>query len=193
MLLTTIIIVATSVLVQFVAAFLAVKLIGITGKKTAWLLVAAAISLMTVRRIESLVLMISGDLPGSPDVLFEVIGLVISCFMAAGIYLIQPVFLSMSRSEEALKDMNTKLSALSEEQQKLIAELQGALSKIKTLRGMLPICASCKKVRDDKGYWSQIEAYISEHSEAEFSHGLCPECAQKLYPEYYTEELRRKE
>jgi hypothetical protein len=192
-LITTIIIAAASVLFQFIAAYFAVKLIGITGKKTAWLLVAAAISLMTVRRIESLVLMISGDLPGSPDVLFEVIGLVISCFMAAGIYLIQPVFLSMSRSEEALKDMNTKLSALSEEQQKLIAELQGALSKIKTLRGMLPICASCKKVRDDKGYWSQIEAYISEHSEAEFSHGLCPECAQKLYPEYYTEELRRKE
>jgi hypothetical protein len=88
--------------------------------------------------------------------------------------------------------MNTKLSALSEEQQKLIAELQGALAKIKTLKGMLPICASCKKVRDDKGYWSQIEAYISEHSEAEFSHGLCPECAQKLYPKYYTEEMDKK-
>ena len=193
MLLITIIIVATSVLFQLIAAFLAVKLIGITKKKTAWLLVAAAISLMTVRRIESLALMLSGDLRGSPDVLFEVTGFVISCFMLAGIYLIQPLFSSMAHSEEELQKMNAKLSTLSEDQQKLIAELQGALARIKTLRGMLPICASCKKVRDDKGYWSQIEAYISEHSEAEFSHGLCPECAQKLYPTYYAQEINKKE
>lgn len=193
MLLITIIIVATSVLFQLIAAFLAVKLIGITKKKTAWLLVAAAISLMTVRRIESLALMLSGDLRGSPDVLFEVTGFVISCFMLAGIYLIQPLFSSMAHSEEELQKMNAKLSTLSEGQQKLIAELQGALARIKTLRGMLPICASCKKVRDDKGYWSQIEAYISEHSEAEFSHGLCPECAQKLYPTYYAQEINKKE
>jgi CheY-like chemotaxis protein/HPt (histidine-containing phosphotransfer) domain-containing protein len=65
------------------------------------------------------------------------------------------------------------------------AELQAALAKIKTLCGLLPICASCKKIRDDKGYWNQIEAYISDHSEAEFSHGVCPECAKKLYPEFY--------
>ena len=62
-------------------------------------------------------------------------------------------------------------------------KLKDALSKIKTLSGMLPICASCKKIRDDNGYWNQIENYIREHSEAEFSHGLCPECAQKLYPD----------
>lgn len=57
-------------------------------------------------------------------------------------------------------------------------------SEIKQLRGMLPICASCKKIRDDKGYWSQIETYIKKHSEAEFTHGICPECIRKLYPEY---------
>ena len=60
-------------------------------------------------------------------------------------------------------------------------ELQKALSEIKTLSGLLPICASCKKIRDDKGYWNQIELYIRDHSEAEFSHGICPPCAQKLY------------
>jgi hypothetical protein len=49
---------------------------------------------------------------------------------------------------------------------------------------LLPICASCKKIRDDNGYWTQIEGYVRDHSEAEFSHGLCPECAEKLYPEY---------
>ena len=60
-------------------------------------------------------------------------------------------------------------------------ELQKALSKIKTLSGLLPICASCKKIRDDKGYWNQIELYIRDHTEAEFSHSLCPICAEKLY------------
>jgi hypothetical protein len=64
------------------------------------------------------------------------------------------------------------------------ADLQRSLDKVKMLSGMLPICSSCKKVRDDRGYWNQIESYIREHSEAEFSHGLCPECMQKLYPVY---------
>lgn len=66
--------------------------------------------------------------------------------------------------------------------EKLIEELQDALNEIKTLRGILPICASCKKIRDDKGYWNQIEEYIRARSDAEFSHGLCPDCAKKLYP-----------
>ncbi|MHB8809042.1 MAG: two-CW domain-containing protein [Desulfobulbaceae bacterium] len=61
-------------------------------------------------------------------------------------------------------------------------KLRIALSEIKTLRGLIPICASCKKIRDDKGVWNQIECYIRDHSEAEFSHGICPECAAKLYP-----------
>jgi response regulator RpfG family c-di-GMP phosphodiesterase len=59
--------------------------------------------------------------------------------------------------------------------------LRKALAQVKKLSGFLPICASCKKIRDDKGYWQQIEAYIRDHSEAEFSHGICPECAEKLY------------
>jgi len=63
-------------------------------------------------------------------------------------------------------------------------ELKEALDTINTLHGILPICANCKKIRDDKGSWSQIEAYITKHSEAQFSHGICPECAKKLYPEF---------
>ena len=63
----------------------------------------------------------------------------------------------------------------------LIAELKNALSQVRQLSGMLPICASCKKIRDDKGYWNQIEKYITEHTEALFSHGLCPDCAKKAY------------
>jgi len=68
-------------------------------------------------------------------------------------------------------------------------ELQKALAKIKTLSGLLPICASCKKIRDDQGYWTQLEYYISEHSEAEFTHGCCPECMKKLYPEMCEKEF----
>ncbi len=69
-----------------------------------------------------------------------------------------------------------------DEREKLISELRKALTEVKKLSGMLPICSSCKKIRDDKGYWNQIEAYIAEHSEAEFSHGLCPECLKNMYP-----------
>ncbi len=74
------------------------------------------------------------------------------------------------------------------EKEKLILELKEAMSKIKTLSGLLPICSSCKKIRNDKGYWDQLEAYISSHSEAHFSHSICPECAKKLYPELYEDE-----
>lgn len=72
-----------------------------------------------------------------------------------------------------------------EEREILIEELQKALSEIKQLSGLLPICSSCKKIRDDKGSWEQIEVYIGDHSDAEFTHGLCPECAKKIYPEFY--------
>ena len=62
--------------------------------------------------------------------------------------------------------------------------LQKALSEIKQLRGIIPICASCKKIRDDEGYWHQVESYVSAHSDASFSHSICPNCAKKLYPEF---------
>jgi len=68
-----------------------------------------------------------------------------------------------------------------EEREKLISKLQEALDNIKTLKGLLPICASCKKIRDDKGYWNQIEAYIRDHSDAEFSHSICPDCVNNVY------------
>lgn len=67
-------------------------------------------------------------------------------------------------------------------------DLQNALAQVKQLSGLLPICASCKKIRDDHGYWEQIESYISEHSNVQFSHALCPECLKMLYPEYMTGE-----
>jgi CheY-like chemotaxis protein len=73
-----------------------------------------------------------------------------------------------------------------------ITELQDALAQVKTLKGLIPMCASCKKIRDDQGFWQQVEAYLMSHSEAEFSHGLCPECLEKHYPEY-SEIMRKKQ
>lgn len=67
--------------------------------------------------------------------------------------------------------------------QRVEFELKDTREDVKTLEGILPICASCKKIRDDQGYWRQVEAYIQSHSEAVFSHSICPECVEKLYPE----------
>ena len=72
------------------------------------------------------------------------------------------------------------------ENESLIQELKNALAQVKTLGGLLPICSHCKKIRDDKGYWNQIEAYLHEHSDADFSHSICPECFKEHYPRAYT-------
>ncbi len=71
-------------------------------------------------------------------------------------------------------------------QEELVLQLQDALENVKTLKGIVPICAKCKKIRDDQGYWKQVEEYISQHTEADFSHGICPECMDEYY-----EELKR--
>ncbi|MBU0730758.1 MAG: DUF3365 domain-containing protein [Proteobacteria bacterium] len=95
-----------------------------------------------------------------------------------------------------LQEMTTAFNTMSKELRRNMDQLEGkvaertkalrqALDKVKTLSGFLPICASCKKIRDDKGYWNQIETYVRDHSEAEFSHSICPDCAQELYPEFY--------
>ncbi len=70
------------------------------------------------------------------------------------------------------------------ERAKLVAELRQALEHVKTLRGLLPICAWCKKIRNDKGYWEEVEEYIQRHTEADFSHGICPDCAEKYYKKF---------
>ena len=79
----------------------------------------------------------------------------------------------------------TERKLAEDKREELISELQKALVEVKNLSGLLPICASCKKIRNDTGYWEQVEEYIRAHSEATFSHSLCPECAEKLYPELF--------
>jgi CheY-like chemotaxis protein len=71
------------------------------------------------------------------------------------------------------------------ERKKLLIQLEHSSREISKLRGILPICANCKKIRDDKGYWTRVETYIGEHAGTEFSHGLCPACAEELYPSYF--------
>ncbi len=84
------------------------------------------------------------------------------------------------------------LRANQEAKEKVIGELKNSLAQVRTLAGMLPICSSCKKIRDDQGYWEQVEVYIRDRSDAEFSHSICPECADRLYPEYSNSGLAKR-
>ncbi len=88
---------------------------------------------------------------------------------------------TLSSANMSLQREINERKRVEEEREKLIHELQEALDKVKTLSGLLPICSSCKKIRDDNGYWNQIEVYIRDHSEADFSHSICPVCVKELY------------
>jgi CheY-like chemotaxis protein len=103
-------------------------------------------------------------------------------FLCGGVDYISKPF----RQEEVCSRVRTHLHLrlLSKRQEQLILELKEALDKVKTLSGLLPICAACKDIRDDKGYWKQIEVYIRDHSEADFTHSICPDCLKKLYPDH---------
>lgn len=104
---------------------------------------------------------------------------------------INTMLAGLARATRQLSGKNAQLEReiaerkeLEQEREKLIAQLQEALTQVKTLSGFLPICASCKKIRDDSGYWKQIETYLAAHADVTFSHGLCPDCAKKLYGEF---------
>ena len=99
-------------------------------------------------------------------------------------YLVKPVsrkeFIARVQAMERIKQAEDALMETKKEQEATIEKLQKALEEIKTLRGLIPICAWCKKIRDDEGYWDELEVYLSKHSEAVFSHGLCPECSKAM-------------
>ena len=94
-----------------------------------------------------------------------------------------PVFINNEKLLYSIIHDISDRKKIEQEKAQLIEKLTKALEEIKTLKGIPPICSSCKKIRDDKGYWQQIEAYIGQHSGAEFTHGICPDCARKLYPD----------
>lgn len=89
----------------------------------------------------------------------------------------------LARLNNELVTLQRELAKKNHEMERLIAELQSALTQVRQLSGLLPICSSCKQIRDDKGYWHQVEVYVRNHSEAEFSHSLCPDCVTRLYPD----------
>lgn len=163
---------AASLLLQVISATVALRLISVTRWKKAWLLLSAGIITMALRRAMTFIAHLHGtSLSHVQDTEFELIGLFGSILMLFGIILIKPIFVALTEAEK--------------EQRELAVKLQDALSKIKVLSGLLPICSHCKRIRDDKGYWGQLEVYIRDHSNADFSHSICPECAQKHYPEFY--------
>ena len=88
------------------------------------------------------------------------------------------------QEEKFSKAFHSERKRAEAEREKLVNEREKALCQLKVLNGLLPICASCKKIRDDKGYWNQLEDYITRHSEADFSHSLCPDCMQTIYPDF---------
>jgi PleD family two-component response regulator len=105
-------------------------------------------------------------------------------------YIIKPIsnkeFVARVQAMVRIKRAEDALRQKEKEQQDLIRRLQDAFAEIKTLKGFIPICASCKKIRDDEGYWNQLEAYISKHTDAVFTHGICPQCAEKYKAELKT-------
>ncbi|OPZ03735.1 MAG: putative transcriptional regulatory protein pdtaR [candidate division BRC1 bacterium ADurb.BinA364] len=103
----------------------------------------------------------------------------------AGAYLVKPP--KAGEIERAIAIARARFRDMAE-LRRLNDELRRALDNVKQLKGLLPICASCKKIRNDEGQWSEIEVYIRQRSEAQFSHGLCPDCAKKLYKDYYSGE-----
>lgn len=100
----------------------------------------------------------------------EVIIVSIFLAIALAIYSIRR-WLELSRAKQVVEELNV--------------DLQTTLAEVKVLKEILPICANCKKIRDDQGYWQQVESYISEHTNASFTHGICPDCMKTLYADYY--------
>jgi YesN/AraC family two-component response regulator len=116
------------------------------------------------------------------EFLLEAIGVGINCYIMKPIDA-ERLAAAVAQSAEFIA-LRREVKAREEAQQRLITELQQALSEIKTLKGMIPICAACKSIRNDQGYWEGVEKYVMDRSEAQFSHSICPKCVEKLYPEF---------
>jgi len=96
-------------------------------------------------------------------------------------FLVKPVSMAALRSTIEVALRKARVEA---QNARLLADLQEALRNVRTLAGLLPICCGCKRIRDDAGYWQEVEKYVAQHTHAEFTHGFCPDCVGRLYPEY---------
>ena len=136
-----------------------------------------AITIASIFAAELLIMLLLNILPPLPlriEMLLDAFLLSFLVFPILYIFLLRPMILNINERKRA-----------EVEREKVIYDLKDAITKVDTLSGLLPICAKCKKIRDDNGYWNDVELYIKGHSEAEFSHSICPDCAEELYLGYY--------
>lgn len=170
-----VLLVGAAVATQVVAGVMALRLVRVTGARSAWFLIALGLWGMAARRILSLDRVLHLGAATTLDLRFEFLGLATSVLMVAGVMRIGTLFRGFRRArDEAQKTLAEK--------QELLARLQEALANLKVLKGLLPICAGCKSIRDSQGTWQPLEAYVADHSDATFTHGLCPRCRDELYP-----------
>lgn len=141
--------------------------------KPIYVLLSVVGAVFILEALVMLVLMILPPLTAFQEVFLDASLLSIIIFPVLYVLVFRPIRIHIDLRRQA-----------EEEKDSLINELQKALDEVKTLRGIIPICASCKKIRDGKGFWRQVEDYISFHSDVVFSHGICQDCAQKLYPDF---------
>ena len=139
---------------------LLVRRLGVAGTSILIIVVSVLVS-VTIRIVISLTM--DGHIVMNDIYIAASIPFIIAAFMSV-------IFVNLIKKVDEAEQNNARL----------VADLQEALAKAKTLRGLLPICASCKKIRDDVGYWHQVEVYIRDHAEVDFSHGLCPDCGSDL-------------
>ena len=139
---------------------LLVRRLGVAGTSILIIVVSVLVS-VTIRIVISLTM--DGHIIMNDIYIAASIPFIIAAFMSV-------IFVNLIKKVDEAEQNNARL----------VADLQEALAKAKTLRGLLPICASCKKIRDDAGYWHQVEVYIRDHAEVDFSHGLCPDCGSDL-------------
>ncbi|MBI5017043.1 MAG: hypothetical protein HZB55_16350 [Deltaproteobacteria bacterium] len=169
------VLVGASAALQFAAGVLALRLIRVTGATNSWALIACGLWGMAARRGLSLMHVLQPAHQLALDLGFEVLGLVTSAAMLAGVLLIGPLFRGLRTARE-------RAEQVAREKEELAVGLEQAMASLKILSGILPICASCKSIRDEQGRWNPIETYVRDRTDAEFTHGLCPECRVRLYP-----------
>lgn len=156
------------------------------GPLFAFLLLGRRLGLIaTVLMLSSVVILFVWKYGTAPDT-FPLIAILNATALIISVAVLSYYYeFTRSETESALTRDIAERRRAEKEKELLIHQLQHALAEVTTLSGLLPICSSCKKIRDDEGYWNQIETYIQRHSGAQFSHGICPDCAQRLYPEIY--------
>jgi hypothetical protein len=174
-------VVGTSMVLQVAAGIRAILLVRFTPERLCWGLIAAGLWGMALRRAVSLAEVARLGHFSRLDLPYEMIGLATSLCMFLGVFLIAPLFRRM-REVEAAREAARK------ELEETLQRLRESMDSVKLLTGLLPICASCKKIRDGGGDWQPMEGYIQKRTDAKFSHGLCPDCLRSLYPSYPPED-----